>query len=78
MQNRAIQRIDNAVVKIDRLLSRGRMKPFIRNELKAIRGDLVAARSEQSVRGRALDAVNLAICLSRLMELVDKWFHHLK
>lgn len=81
MTNRAIQRLDSAISRLDEQLSRGRPKRFSRAELKAIRQDLADVRyliEDSSIGKTALQVVNLAMCFSRLVEVAEQWLGHLK
>ena len=74
MNNGAIQKLDSAISRIDRELSRGRPKRFTRVELQAIRQALADARAlfeNSNTRPSALQVVNLVLCLSRLMEVAE-------
>lgn len=81
MKTGAIQKLDSAISRIDRELSRGRPKRFSREELQAIRQALADARAvfeTSDSRQGALQVVNLAVCLSRLMEVAEHFLSHLK
>ncbi|MEA2417071.1 MAG: hypothetical protein QOI58_3728 [Thermoanaerobaculia bacterium] len=73
MKNRVSLRTDNAIQRIDWLLSRRDLQRSARRELKEVRRQLIRLKSEPDVGDFIAETLKWAAIVASILEVLHKW-----